>query len=163
MALGSTYEMDDCAIAQTLDVVGERWTLLIISYVFFGLCRYSDIRKRLGISPAVLTQRLNRLVEEGVIARVPGPGAHDEYELTGKGERLWPVVSGLVAWGNENYLDPKYRQDFTHYQCGTVLGDAGYCAHCKLVPPARDVVRQPKPVDLEPVTPIRQPRRLITA
>lgn len=150
MALGTSYEMEDCAIAQTLDVVGERWTLLIVSYLFFGLRRYSDVRKRLGISPAVLTQRLNRLVEEEIVARVPGPGAHEEYALTPKGEGLWPVVSGLVQWGNDHYLDPKYRQDFTHFQCGTALDDKGFCPKCHVVPSARNVVRQPKPVDLEP-------------
>ncbi|AJE38883.1 winged helix-turn-helix transcriptional regulator [Streptomyces nodosus] len=164
MALGTGYRMDDCAIARTLDVVGERWTLLIISYLFFGLRRYSDIRKRLGISPAVLTQRLNGLVEEGIVARVPGAGAHDEYELTPRGETLWPVVSGLAQFGNKNYLEPKFRQDFTHHQCGTSLDDTGYCERCQVVPAARDVDRQPRPVDLEPAyTPTRgtEPHRLL--
>lgn len=164
MALGTGYQMEDCAIARTLDVVGERWTLLIISNLFFGLRRYSDIRKRIGISPAVLTQRLNRLVEEGVVARVPGRGTHDEYELTPKGQTLWPVVSGLVQWGNENYLEPQYRQDFTHHQCGTTLDEAGFCERCKIVPVARDVDRQPRPIDLEPDPAARrdaEPQRLL--
>ncbi|GAB3397990.1 helix-turn-helix domain-containing protein [Humibacter soli] len=163
MALGTSYEMEDCAIAQTLDVVGERWTLLIVSYLFLGLRRYSDIRKRLGISPAVLTQRLNRLVDEGIVARVSGAGAHDEYAITPKGERLWPIVSCLANFGNENYVDPQYRQEFTHFQCGDVLDEAGYCARCRVVPPAHDVVKQPKPAELvpAPAAPARGPRRLL--
>lgn len=161
MALGTSYEMEDCAIAQTLDIVGERWTLLIISYLMFGLRRYSDVKKRLGVSPAVLTQRLTRLVDEDIVARVPGPGAHEEYELTAKGEALWPVVSGLAHWGNENCLDPKYRQEFTHFQCGTMLDDAGVCPRCTIAPTPRDVVRLPRPVDLTPTPPARAPQRLL--
>ncbi|WP_187977251.1 helix-turn-helix domain-containing protein [Mycetocola sp. JXN-3] len=164
MALGTTYDMEDCAIATTLDIVGERWTLLIISHVFFGLRRYTDIRTRLGVSPAMLTQRLNRLIEAGILARTPGRGVHEEYTLTPRGEDLWPVVSGLAGWGNDNGLDPKYRQDFTHARCGTVLDRAGFCPACTLVPPARDVVRLPRPVDLEPApsTPASA-RRLLEA
>jgi len=164
MALGTSYEMEDCAIAQTLDIVGERWTLLIISYLFFGLGRYSDIRKRIGISPAVLTQRLGRLIDEGVVERVPGPGVHDEYALTQKGETLWPVISGLANWGNRNNLAPEYRQDFTHFQCGSTLDEKGFCAHCGVVPSARNVVRQPRPVDLQPELAIARdphPQRLL--
>jgi DNA-binding HxlR family transcriptional regulator len=162
MALGTSYAMADCAVAQTLDIVGERWTLLIVSYLFFGLRRYSDVRKRLGISPAVLTQRLGRLVDEGIVTRVPGAGAHEEYELTAKGQTLWPIVSGLVQWGNANSVDAEYRHEFTHYQCGTALDATGFCPECAIVPPARDVVRHPCAAELEPgpATP-RAPRRLV--
>src|SRR5215470_14509780 len=130
MSLGSGYDLD-CPIAEALDVVGERWTLLIIRDLFYGVRRYSDFRKHTGVSPATLTQRLNRLIDEGIVVRVPGPGAHDEYELTPKGEGLWPVLSGLAQWGNEYYMEPSSRQTLTHYQCGTPLGDAGMCEHCK--------------------------------
>ncbi|MBE1489218.1 winged helix-turn-helix transcriptional regulator [Plantactinospora soyae] len=163
MSLGGRYELD-CAIARALDVVGERWTLLIICELFYGLRRYSELRKHIGVSPAVLTQRLNRLIEEGVVARVPGPGAHDEYELTPKGERLWPVLYGLGQWGDEHYTEPEARRTLTHHQCGTPLGDAGMCEHCKIVPPARDVVAQPRPVELEAErtrTRTRDPHRLL--
>jgi len=61
--------------ARSLEVVGERWTRLIICNPFYGLRRYTDIRTRIGVAPAILTQRLNRLVEEDVVARVPGIGA----------------------------------------------------------------------------------------
>ncbi|WP_046494102.1 winged helix-turn-helix transcriptional regulator [Streptomyces odonnellii] len=149
MALGTGYQNQDCSIARSLEVVGERWTLLIICSLFYGMRRYTDIRKRIGVSPAVLTQRLNRLVEEDVVARVPGIGAHDEYELTPKGEELWPVLSGLAQWGNEHYVKPEERQILTHHQCGTILDGTGLCARCKIVPAARDVVRQPRPVDIE--------------
>lgn len=164
MALGTRYQIEDCGVARTLDIVGERWTLLIVSNLFFGLRRYSDVRKRIGISPAVLTQRLNGLMEEGLVARVPGAGAHDEYELTPRGETLWPVVSALVQWGNRNYLEPRFRQEFTHHRCGTALDAAGFCERCKIVPSAHDVDRQPRPIDLEPDPAVGQdawPQRLL--
>ncbi|WP_326566208.1 helix-turn-helix domain-containing protein [Amycolatopsis rhabdoformis] len=164
MALGTGYHDQNCPVSRSLEVVGERWTLLIICSLFYGLRRYTDIRNSVGISPAVLTQRLTRLVEEDVVARVPGIGAHDEYELTAKGEELWPVISGLSQWGNEHYVQPDARQILTHHQCGTVLDETGLCTHCKIVPTARDVVRQPRPIDADatgatPRTP--RPHRLL--
>jgi len=148
MSLGSGYDLD-WPIARALEVVGERWTLLIIRDLFYGLRRYSEFRKHIGVPPAMLTQRLNRLIDEGVVARVPGPGAHDEYELTPKGEELWPVLNGLAQWGNKHYADEGSRQLLTHHQCGTQLNDGGMCEHCKIVPRARDVVMQPREIDIE--------------
>ena len=83
------------------------------------------------------------------MAHVPGIGAYDEYELTPKGEKLWPVLSGLAQWGNEHYVKPEARQILAHHQCGSTLDDTGLCAHCLIVPAARDVVRQPRQVDIE--------------
>ncbi|MFD9736586.1 winged helix-turn-helix transcriptional regulator [Umezawaea sp. NPDC059074] len=164
MALGTGYRNQDCPTARSLEVVGERWTLLIICNLFYGLRRYTDIRTRIGVSPAILTQRLNRLVEEDIVARVPGIGAHEEYELTPKGEKLWPALSGLVQWGNEYYLEPESRQLLTHHQCGDALDNAGYCARCRVVPPPRDVVRtrpeSPADADL-PGPRARGPHRLL--
>ncbi|MFI5613413.1 winged helix-turn-helix transcriptional regulator [Amycolatopsis sp. NPDC051903] len=161
MALGTGYDDQDCPIARSLEVVGERWTLLIICSLFYGLRRYTDIRTSVGVSPAVLTQRLTRLIEEDVVARVPGIGAHDEYELTPKGEQLWPVLSGLAQWGSEHYVKPEARQVLTHHQCGSVLDDTGLCAHCKIVPSARDVVRQPREVDADVKLRSQRPHRLL--
>ena len=163
MSLGTGYELD-CPIARALDIVGERWTLLILRDLFHGFRRYSDFRKRIGVSPAILTQRLQRLIEEGVVSRVPGPGAHDEYELTAKGERLWPVVHGLAYWGDENYMKPATRQPYVHRQCDTPLDEGGMCEHCATVPPARDVVMQPRKADLvgeRSRTRPREPHRLL--
>jgi DNA-binding HxlR family transcriptional regulator len=160
MALGTGYQDQNCPISRSLEVVGERWTLLIICSLFYGLRRYTDLRNQVGVSPAVLTQRLTTLVEEGVVARVPGIGAHDEYELTAKGAQLWPVLAGLAQWGNEHYVTPEARQILTHHQCGGTLDATGLCAHCKIVPTARDVVRQPRPIDLAPADP---PTRVRTA
>src|ERR1700754_1486474 len=104
MPLGTDYANQNCAIARALEVVGERWTLLIVRDLFYGIRRYSDLRKHIGLPPATLTDRLTHLVDQGVVERVPGAGSRDEYALTTKGETLWPVLSGLAQWGNENYV-----------------------------------------------------------
>lgn len=140
MPLGTDYHGQDCAIARALEVVGERWTLLIIRDLFYGVRRYSELRKHIGVPVATLTDRLNGLVEHGVVARIPGAGAYDEYVLTRKGEALWPIISGLAAWGNENYVDPRGRMAYTHRVDGGDLAPNGSCSTCGVIPEARDVV-----------------------
>lgn len=84
-----------CSIAQCLEVVGERWSLLIVRDVFLGVTRFDEMQQRLGISRNILNQRLARLVEQDVLAKVPyseHPPRFD-YELTAKGRDLWPVIT----------------------------------------------------------------------
>jgi DNA-binding HxlR family transcriptional regulator len=83
MALGTGYQDQDCAIARALEVVGERWTILILRDCFLGVRRFSDLQAHLDISKAVLTERLNSLVESGLLERT-GSG-HPEYLLTEAG------------------------------------------------------------------------------
>ena len=84
------YEGQNCSIARALEVVGERWTLLIIRDVFLGRRRFDELQESLGIARNVLTDRLNRLVEEGILARVlySERPARYEYRLTTKGLEL---------------------------------------------------------------------------
>ncbi|HEY4267461.1 MAG TPA: transcriptional regulator, partial [Galbitalea sp.] len=67
-------------------------------------------------------------------------GARDEYELTARGETLWPVVWSLIVWGNDNYMPTGSRRIATHEPCGTPLDSLGFCATCQVTPGARDVV-----------------------
>lgn len=93
----------NCAIAQSLEIVGEWWTMLILRDAFFGVRRFDDWIERLGISRNVLTTRLNTLVESGLMERRTydeGRGRHD-YVLTEKGRALWPVMVSLRQWGDE--------------------------------------------------------------
>src|SRR6185312_11897675 len=113
MPLGTDYVSQHCAIARSLEIVGERWTLLIVRDLFYGVRRFNDFRKHIGVPSATLTQRLADLVEGGIVARVAGPGARDEYELTARGRDLWPVVSALAAWGSE-CQDPADRHPYVH-------------------------------------------------
>src|SRR6201996_7486183 len=96
MALPKDYTGEGCSLARALEVVGERWTLLIVRDAFFGVRRFSDFAAHLDIPRAVLTHRLAALVGAGVLAAAPGPHGHDEYSLTAKGLDLWPVVRSLL-------------------------------------------------------------------
>lgn len=92
-----------CAIAQSLEIIGEWWTLLVIRDAFLGIRRFDDFVDRLGISRNVLTNRLDTLVEAGVFERRyydEGRGRAD-YVLTPKGRALWPVITTLREWGDE--------------------------------------------------------------
>ena len=114
MALPKDYADDRCSLARALEVVGERWTLLIVRDAFFGVRRFGDFAAHLEIPRAVLTSRLAALVEAGVLALVPGAHGHDEYALTGKGRDLWPVGPLAAGLGDEHYSDIGPRRVFRH-------------------------------------------------
>jgi DNA-binding HxlR family transcriptional regulator len=92
-----------CAIAQSLDVVGEWWSLLVIREAFFGTRRFGDFEARLGIARNILTARLSKLTERGIMRRVPGRDGSKylEYELTEMGQELGPVLIAISRWGNK--------------------------------------------------------------
>ena len=101
--LSRNYEGQDCSIARALEVVGERWTLLIVRDVLLGLCRFDQLQQSLGVARNVLAARLGRLVDEGVLERVPyskRPPRH-EYRLTEKGRELEPALTALRRWGDQ--------------------------------------------------------------
>ena len=102
------YEGQNCSLARALEIVGERWTLLIIRDVFLGIRRFDELQESLGVARNVLTDRLNRLVGEGVLERVPyseRPTRY-EYRLTAKGRDLSVALSGLRQWG-DRYLSER--------------------------------------------------------
>jgi DNA-binding HxlR family transcriptional regulator len=97
------YEGQDCSIARALEIVGERWTLLIVRDAFRGLRRFDEFQANLGVARNVLTGRLNRLVEEGILERVlysERPERY-EYQLTEKGRDLNIALAGLRQWGDQ--------------------------------------------------------------
>jgi len=96
------YEGQNCSIARTLEIVGERWTLLIIRDVFLGLRRFDQLQESLGVARNVLTDRLNRLVEEGILERVQYSQRplRFEYRLTEKGRELNVALTALRQWGD---------------------------------------------------------------
>jgi DNA-binding HxlR family transcriptional regulator len=106
--LRNDYEGQDCSIARALEIVGERWTLLIIRDAFLGLRRFDQFQESLGIARNVLTDRLNRLVEEGILTRVRYSERPERYEyrLTSKGRDLAVTLAGLRQWGDK-YLSEK--------------------------------------------------------
>src|ERR1700739_405458 len=101
--LPSTYDKQDCSLARALEVVGERWTLLILRDAFFGVRRFGDFAAHLGVPRAVLADRLSYLAEAGGLTGRPVRHGHTEYVLTGKGLELWPAIRVLLDWGDEHY------------------------------------------------------------
>ncbi len=164
--LGKDYAGQDCSIARTLEVLGERWTLLIVRDAFYGVRRFNEFQVHLDIPKAVLSDRLSGLVEDGILERRPDPdhaGRHI-YDLTAAGRDLWPVLHALLVWGG-NHGPPNSRL-FKHAPCATPLDDRGHCASCGVTPGPEDVVTEPRgrrrKVRHDPVaTALRAPRRLL--
>ncbi|MFI5621320.1 winged helix-turn-helix transcriptional regulator [Streptomyces sp. NPDC051567] len=116
--LRHTYEGQDCNLARTLEVVGERWTLLIVRSALLGVRRFDGFLGNLDIARNVLTNRLTRLVDHGIMERVPyqdKPVRH-EYRLTPAGHDLTRAVIALMQWGDRNLpqeLGPPRRAQHT--------------------------------------------------
>lgn len=143
--LGKDYVGQDCAIARSLEVIGERWTLLIIRDALFGVRRFSDFRVHLDIPKAVLSDRLSGLVEHRILERRPDPehaGRH-LYELTSAGRELWPVLHALVVWSDHN--NSANSRLFRHAMCGTELDSGAGCPACGTTPDVADIVTEPRP------------------
>jgi DNA-binding HxlR family transcriptional regulator len=102
------YEGQNCSIAGALEIIGERWTLLIVRDVFLGLHRFDQIQESLGIARNVLTDRLNWLVDEGILERVRYSDEREryDYQLTGKGRDLLLPLTALRQWGDK-YISEK--------------------------------------------------------
>ena len=100
-----SYSDMDCSLAQTLEVIGERWTLLILRDAFFGIRRFDQFQKRLGIARNILSARLATLVEAGILERrsLTEGGRRAEYHLTDKGRDLQPAMLALTQWGDRWY------------------------------------------------------------
>jgi DNA-binding HxlR family transcriptional regulator len=105
------YEGQNCSIARALEIVGERWTLLIIRDVFLGLRRFDQLQASLGVARNVLTDRLNRLVDEGILERVRYSERPQrfEYRLTDKGRELSLALTALRQWGDEHLSEKPPR------------------------------------------------------
>jgi DNA-binding HxlR family transcriptional regulator len=165
VALPREYAEEICPIARSLEIVGERWTLLVVRDAFYGVRRFSDFRAHLNIPKAVLSERLSLLVQEGVFAKSPGGGARDEYVLTAKGRKLWPAIWSLVSWGNEHYVDQSHRRSYRHVDCGGGIGPDRVCVKCGQVPDVADLVlhppRRPRDHDDAVSMALRQPHRLL--
>ncbi|MEU5898498.1 MULTISPECIES: helix-turn-helix domain-containing protein [Streptomyces] len=168
MALGKDYAAQECSMARALEVVGERWTLLIVRDALYGVRRYNDFLVHLGIPRAVLAARLQTLVAAGVLDKRPCAEAprRQEYVVTERGEALWPVLRALGAWGRDHISGTKSPRLFRHAACGTELGAGGDCPACGGPVAIRDVEMLPGPgLDPDPKDPVSRalarPRRLL--
>jgi DNA-binding HxlR family transcriptional regulator len=131
--LHRTYDGQNCSIARTLELVGERWTLLVMRNIFVGIRRFDDIQENLGVGRNVLTDRLNRLCEAGILERRLYQSRPDRFEYcpTDKGKDLWPVNVALMHWG-DRYLAPAGPPiRLVHRGCEGELSERRVCSRCR--------------------------------
>jgi DNA-binding HxlR family transcriptional regulator len=127
-----SFEDMNCSVAQCLEVVGEWWSLLIVRDAFLGVRRFDDFQARLGISRNILNQRLKRLVDGGVLERVPYQDnpPRSEYRLTEKGGDLWHVLTAMRQWGDRWAAPDGPPLTMRHSACGRVVNAVAACSHC---------------------------------
>jgi DNA-binding HxlR family transcriptional regulator len=145
--LGRTYEGQNCSVAKSLELIGERWTMLVVREVFLGNRRFDEMAARLGIARNVLTSRLQRLVEEGVLEKVRYQERPErfEYRLTEKGIDLWPVIVSLVQFGDRYYAPEGPPLILMHKGCGGTVDAHRICSTCGERLTARAVTARPGP------------------
>src|ERR1700677_917112 len=140
--LGNNYDSQVCSIAGALEVVGARWSLLIVRNIFLGLRRFDEIQENLGIARNVLQPRLARLQSAGVLEKrlyQERPPRY-EYRLTEKGLDLWPTIVSLMSWG-DRYAAPPAGPPvlLEHRGCGGAVDEHRVCEACAARLSARDV------------------------
>jgi DNA-binding HxlR family transcriptional regulator len=133
---------ENCAVARSAAIVGERWVRVILRQAFNGARRFEDFQRGIGLARNVLTDRLNWLVEHGVLQRqhYAAHTARDlyEYRLTAKGRALFPVYVALMNWGNQWTGLPAPPVDLLHKPCGHRVGVRVVCSQCGQDIDARD-------------------------
>ena len=131
--LGNDYKSQTCSIAGALEVIGERWSLLIVRDILLGLRRFDELQAHLGIARNVLQTRLQRLQEHGVLDRHPYQERPPrfEYRLTEKGLDLWPMMVALMKWG-DRYAAPAAGPPvlLEHRGCGGAVDEHRTCERC---------------------------------
>ena len=128
------YPEQVCSIARALEVIGERWTLLIVrDAVIDGMTRFEEFQDSLGIASNVLTNRLKLLCDEDVLERVPDetrPG-RPKYVVTEKGQQLAPLLFAMMKWGDRHYPTANGPPRLTlHAGCGGSIGADWHCDRC---------------------------------
>jgi len=142
------YPALDCSVAKALEVIGERWSLLIVRSVMHGNRRFGEMQGSLGIARNVLSARLQRLVDEEILERRAYQESPPRYEyfLTQKGLDLWPALIALLNWGDRYSPDPEGpRRLIVHKECGGTVSERGICESCGKVLTARDAKQVPGP------------------
>jgi len=128
-----SLEEEQCSVARTVAIIGDRWTLLVLRECFLRVRRFEDFHARLGLTRHVLADRLKKLVRHGVLRRVPyqaQPKRH-EYILTQKGLDLYPIMMAIVHWGDVHMVDERGRPRlYEHKPCGKMFDPVMTCSQC---------------------------------
>jgi DNA-binding HxlR family transcriptional regulator len=144
------YEATNCSVAAAVAVIGEKWTFLVLREAFMGVRRFADMQRRTGAPRQILSDRLARLVTDGLLSKVPyreqGQRARQEYRLTTKGMDLYPILVALMQWGDRNATPAAGPYTLLiHRDCGAPVGLELTCADGHRLDSARDVTPLPGP------------------
>jgi DNA-binding HxlR family transcriptional regulator len=137
-----------CSIARTLSVVGDRWTMLIIRDVFLGIRKFESIQRDLGLTPHRLSDRLRKLVRDGILTRVAYQKRplRFEYRLTQKGIDLYPLIVAMVEWGDRWMAGPEgVPVELVHRPCGHAIKPELTCPECRAKIEPREMNARPGP------------------
>jgi DNA-binding HxlR family transcriptional regulator len=137
----TSFEDVNCSVAQCLEVIGDWWTMIVIRDVFMGVNRFDELQARTGISRNVLGERLTRLVDDGVLKKVPyqeHPVRYD-YRLTEKGRDLWLVLTAMRQWGDRWAAPNGPPVELVHLGCGEHIQVVASCSNCGQQVGPRDV------------------------
>jgi DNA-binding HxlR family transcriptional regulator len=137
----------NCSVVRTLDLIGERWTLMVLREAFMGVRRFSVMQRELGVARNVLSDRLGRLVDNGILERrqyQDRPARH-EYRLTDKGKELQPAILTLLRWGDEHLAPHGPPAILVHDDCGHAAHAQVVCSHCGEALTTRNVSMQAGP------------------
>lgn len=129
----SDYSDWNCSVARTMGVVGDRWTMLVLREAFFGVRRFDEIQRNLGVARNVLSERLGRLVDHEILERrrYQAHPERFEYRLTHKGLDLYAPLVALMRWGDEHMAGPEGPPvELTHLTCGHRTDPTLSCSHC---------------------------------
>lgn len=159
----TNHQASNCTIERTLQILGEKWTLLIVRESFYGATRFEQFHRVLKCPRNLLSERLNRLVEVQIFEkseyREPGSRTRNEYHLTNKGVELSPILLSLMQWGDRYQADPAGPPVYArHIGCGRPLQVTITCADCQGPISAEDVELAPGPSSL-PTIPTRNTRK----
>ncbi|SDD53407.1 transcriptional regulator, HxlR family [Cupriavidus sp. YR651] len=123
-----------CPVARSVDIVGDRWTTLVLRELYMGATRFEEMQIQTDATPQMLATRLKALEADGMIERQPysEKPLRYEYRLTDKGWAFYPVIYALRAWGEQwcKEKDEEHAMHFVHRECGHDVGLASVCPHC---------------------------------
>jgi len=146
--LDSAYPQQVCSIARSLEVIGERWTLLILRDALLGIRRFDELVDSLGVTRTVLANRLNKLVAHDVLERNRYQQRPERFEYlpTDKALALYAVLAQLILWGDEYYPNPGGPPRLLqHRDCGGALGVEYRCRRCQSELEVADIEARPGP------------------
>ena len=146
--LRSDYDGQTCSVARSLELIGERWTILILRDAFLGRRRFDEFQASLGIARNILQARLGRLVDAGIMRRVryQEHPPRDEYRLSERGLELWPVIVDLLQWGDRHTAGPEGPPVLLrHRDCGGAVDSRRRCESCGAELGPREVEALPGP------------------